>query len=392
MTEVNPWASTADLASLTNAAGLPTLRMANTRPVLVGAADEEGVIFGSVWGQDDEAQEDVPKWDALLRPGVAIERELYDMTPAPSGPLQLPEDAPYEEAVHANESALHAAAIDESLFSVTAPDPAPAEENVSYQEVYYEEEMYDNEAAELVVSAAENDGTHEVFDDHTIDQPPAAPVEFDTSEPVADDPVVASEVDAYEVPNAAAAVSVETKPVSPSKHASRIKKSDSIDDAIFGRSAPAPSVAAVAHSRVSAVAAVEVPAPATTVSPSRALVMSMPSAVLNRLVAADNEGEYTCSETELWECARHWPCKPSTVFQCVRERLIDINSTNSSGRTALANAARDGHEGVVLFLLQRKADVDKQANEGSTALMFACKYGYVRRTLLYTIVCFSNTK
>src|SRR5437763_1008901 len=49
-------------------------------------------------------------------------------------------------------------------------------------------------------------------------------------------------------------------------------------------------------------------------------------------------------------------------------RKLDINAKNGKGRTGLSSAAETGNEAVVRLLLEHKADVNAQDDDGWTAL------------------------
>lgn len=54
----------------------------------------------------------------------------------------------------------------------------------------------------------------------------------------------------------------------------------------------------------------------------------------------------------------------------------DVNATDSSGRTALVEAAWGGHTEVVKYLIEKGADVNTCDNAGYTALMRASEEGH----------------
>lgn len=56
----------------------------------------------------------------------------------------------------------------------------------------------------------------------------------------------------------------------------------------------------------------------------------------------------------------------------------NLKADDERGRTALIKACRHGHEHVVLLLLLRGADVNRQDNAGDTALAYAACNGYLQ--------------
>jgi ankyrin repeat protein len=54
----------------------------------------------------------------------------------------------------------------------------------------------------------------------------------------------------------------------------------------------------------------------------------------------------------------------------------DINATTDDGRTALHEAAANGHDGVVRLLLESNADIEMKDAEGLTALYDAESNGH----------------
>merc|ERR1719353_1729946 len=54
---------------------------------------------------------------------------------------------------------------------------------------------------------------------------------------------------------------------------------------------------------------------------------------------------------------------------------VDVNALNSFGKTALMNAARQGHREVAQLLLEAKAVVDASNIHGITPLMHASNWG-----------------
>ena len=55
-----------------------------------------------------------------------------------------------------------------------------------------------------------------------------------------------------------------------------------------------------------------------------------------------------------------------TILTLVRQ---DINAVDEYGNTALILAAANGQEGIATALIEKGADLDKQDNNGKTALI-----------------------
>ncbi|KAI7908065.1 uncharacterized protein BX663DRAFT_482298 [Cokeromyces recurvatus] len=67
------------------------------------------------------------------------------------------------------------------------------------------------------------------------------------------------------------------------------------------------------------------------------------------------------------------------IVQClVEEYLIDPDSTDKEGETALLKAAYHGHYHVIEYLLDHHANINQKDKDGWTALHNACSKGYFR--------------
>jgi ankyrin repeat protein len=64
------------------------------------------------------------------------------------------------------------------------------------------------------------------------------------------------------------------------------------------------------------------------------------------------------------------------VVQLLLENGADVAVTDNDGWTALLQTARSGHEAVVRLLLEKEADVDAKHNSGWTALQYAVGNGH----------------
>ena len=56
---------------------------------------------------------------------------------------------------------------------------------------------------------------------------------------------------------------------------------------------------------------------------------------------------------------------PHTCLETLLKRGVDVNVHDKDGRTALIEAARDGHEKCVEVFITAGADVNVQNNDGS---------------------------
>ena len=65
------------------------------------------------------------------------------------------------------------------------------------------------------------------------------------------------------------------------------------------------------------------------------------------------------------------------VARVMIEAKANINHSANDGRTALMQAAKNGHEGCAQELLKANADPNKAANNGFTALMLSCQNGHL---------------
>ncbi|MGH9882641.1 MAG: ankyrin repeat domain-containing protein [Pyrinomonadaceae bacterium] len=65
-----------------------------------------------------------------------------------------------------------------------------------------------------------------------------------------------------------------------------------------------------------------------------------------------------------------------TVRTLLASPKVDVNGIDEHGNTPLIEAARFGHDEVVITLLVAKADVKTKNDEGKTALMLAAEGGH----------------
>ena len=65
-----------------------------------------------------------------------------------------------------------------------------------------------------------------------------------------------------------------------------------------------------------------------------------------------------------------------TVRTLLGSPNVDVNGIDDQGNTPLIQAARFGHDEVVMALLIAKADVNIKNDEGKTALMLAAEAGH----------------
>jgi hypothetical protein len=108
---------------------------------------------------------------------------------------------------------------------------------------------------------------------------------------------------------------------------------------------------------------------------------------MNLLISQSVRGQF--------ECVRHFSrivlphVLQSVLFRSISDghvslaisllsHVTDINSTDSSGVTALMLAAEHGHDELIHEILRRNASVNAQDKSGFTALSRACCEGHVR--------------